>query len=193
MLLGCCHCEGTTSSSSASSSSGSSSGSSSASVEPLVCGICTVLPLKWQVVVAGWTGLTAPLNACCGAVNATYTCYSYDLTPALISQGYCAVWRSDELANDARGVTPPCVPVGTRRTILMGVTYTTSPATTTLVVSVSIATSGTSPITYQVELFTKLFTTSAACLVGGTLAYVTETGTGLVRCSPGTTVTATPI
>lgn len=185
MLLGCCHCN-----EEPPSSSTSGSGSGSASVEPVGCGPCIVVPKRWLITISGWTGLTTPHDSCCSSINGDHVISLYTKPPFSTS---CVVYRSEELARDQRTVPTPCTEIGVRRLILAQLDNNFPTPTSSLTVGVSVATSGTSPITYQNEIYSITFSSAVSCITGGTLNYVTEGGTGPLRCSPSATLTAVPI
>jgi hypothetical protein len=192
MLLGCCHCPGDSTQQSDSFPPSSGSSGSSASIEtiPASCGVCSVVPRRWKISITGWTGVNADHDSCCGSLNADFIIYNYTLPPFSTS---CVVYRSDELAKDQRTVPTPCTGIGTRRLILAQLDNNFPALNSSLTVGISVATGTGSPTTYQNEVFSITFSNAASCLVGGMLDYVTENGTGPLRCIAGATITATPI
>lgn len=191
MMIGCCHCE--SESTPSESSSGSSGSSASIELIPNVnCGVCVVAPRRWKITVTGWTGLTSPQNACCGSLNTDFIIRQYTKPPFSTS---CVVYRSDEITkNQISSTAPTCVAVGIRRLVLGQLDNNFPAPNSSLVISISVATGGTAPSnTYQNEVYSIQFNNSAACIVGGVMNYVTETGTGPLRCLAGATVTAVPI
>ena len=203
MLLGCCHCGETPPSESASQSLGSedSVASNEISTDLSLCVPCLAVPRSFLVTLAGWSGLFAAHDSCCGSINGSYSITADVLANysggGVTAFSLCNFWKSAEKCknhNSATTVAPTCALDATRPLVeMVSIMKTIGSTTMRYALTVWSIVPGGFGGTFWPWVFegNDIGGDLTKCLYP-TLNTTTNTPSPNARCSPGT-VTLTPL